>query len=96
MGAVVEIWLEYLIPFLHGDSCIVQWRRLPQRVWPHKLAPQNYLQEERCKGTPALDGHFIPAKKSLLPTGGGSSTVEQGVRVHGQQKWKDLVVREMV
>ena len=25
MGAVVEIWLEYLIPFLQWDSRIVEW-----------------------------------------------------------------------
>ena len=25
MGAVVEIWLEYLIPFLQWDSRIVHW-----------------------------------------------------------------------
>ena len=27
MGAVVEIWLESLIPFLQRDSRIVQWEK---------------------------------------------------------------------
>jgi len=34
MGAVVEIWFEYLIPFLLKDSHIVQWLTTTTRPEP--------------------------------------------------------------
>ena len=40
MGAVVEIWLESLIPFLQRDSRIVQWQLISKLLGSHTVLEQ--------------------------------------------------------
>ena len=78
MGAVVEIWLEYLIPFLHGDSCIVQCM-----FGCDFLSPVVAIVVEVVTSSPQLSG-------SLLSGGlfGPDMHPWQGVLSREQEEWR--------
>ena len=49
MGAVVEIWFEYLIPFLLKDSHIVQWFNQLNINWLLELKDDTHCAHYICR-----------------------------------------------